>query len=125
MSLAEAGPGFLETAVHGLAPTAHTDVALRSQQQLSYSINETALDATGNAVESLYQPLLMPALPEAQPTDVGPDFLDVGQALILCAAFTCIVPAQGVSLIGRPKGVLLPMIHHDFVDRLLFARRVL
>ena len=64
--------------------------------------------------------MLFDPLPETQRIDVGPDFLDVGQALILCAAFTPSFQPKALALLAGQREYF-PMVLHDFVDRRIFS----
>src|SRR5438093_6778623 len=65
--------------------------------------------------------LLIHFFPEAQRPHVRPDFLDVGQALRLRAAFASIPPTQRILPVRRPDRVLLFMIHNDLINRIIFS----
>lgn len=55
---------------------------------------------------------LVHVLAQAQRAHVGPDFLDVGQAVLLQAALAGRPPALGNLLVFRPDGILLLMVDH-------------
>src|SRR5262249_43752785 len=57
---------------------------------------------------------------QAQRTHVGPDFLDVLQALRLEPALADVVPAERIVAMRRPDRILLLVIHDHFVDRVVF-----
>src|SRR5258708_16578550 len=60
-------------------------------------------------------------LAQRQRPHVGPDFLDVGQALVLRAALADVVPAERVLAVRGPDRVLLFVVDDDLVDRVVFA----
>src|SRR4051794_23179812 len=59
---------------------------------------------------------LLHFLAQAERTHVGPDFMDVGEALRLRTRFAGVVPAEWKLAAGRPDRVLLFMIHDHSVD---------
>src|SRR5262249_848390 len=61
-------------------------------------------------------------LPQAQPPHVGPDLLDVGEAVGLGARLALRAPAQRQLAVRRPDGVLLLVIDDHSVDGRVLAR---
>src|ERR1700680_286430 len=60
-------------------------------------------------------------LAQRQRSHVGPDFLDVGQALVLLAALADVVPAERILAMRGPYRVLLFVVDDHLVDRVVFA----
>src|SRR5215813_5288355 len=60
-------------------------------------------------------------LAQAQRAHVCPHFLDIRQAFFFCPGLARIPPTQSIFTMGGPDGILLLMVHNDFVNGLIFA----
>src|SRR5215216_4425673 len=61
---------------------------------------------------------------QAKRPHVCPHFLDVGQAFSLRAYLSVVLPAQRILFVLGPYGVLLFVVHNNFVDCSVFLVRV-
>jgi hypothetical protein len=62
-----------------------------------------------------------PSFAQAERPHVGPDFLNVGQALLFGTAFAGIVPSQRIFPLRRPDGILFFVVYHSLVDGFVFS----
>jgi hypothetical protein len=58
--------------------------------------------------------------PKGKWAHIRPDAFNVLEALFLCSGFAGIFPSQGILTIERPDGVLFFMVHHNFINAVLF-----
>src|SRR5215471_4941686 len=74
-----------------------------------------------NGWKTLLLSCLFHFLAQAQRAHVCPHFLDIRQAFFFCPGLARIPPTQSIFTMGGPDGILLLMVHNDFVNGLIFA----